>query len=271
MQVLLRLVFLAGLVPALRANRRGRHPDSDRLDHKLSEQLRVACGKEGDDVQAVRKLLQQTNVNAEYESDLPPPLVGAAYAGNVRVYKALIDAGAGDGGVGLTDVGGVTVLMATASSTASTDIARIVLESSQHQPRSELDHDHDIKQNPDRGSHLVDETNEVGATALMAAALNGNIQLALLLYEHKARFNAQTKTGATALHTACRFGKYKMAMMLVELGASTFELDSDGRAPLDFVACKGIDRRAAHWQRVQASGWWPRPLSVLRAQHHQSS
>jgi ankyrin repeat protein len=60
----------------------------------------------------------------------------------------------------------------------------------------------------------VSDQNNAGATALMAAALNGHEQVALVLLEAKADPNQATKRGETALSLAKQQGYSRIAKIL---------------------------------------------------------
>lgn len=67
----------------------------------------------------------------------------------------------------------------------------------------------------------VNESNELGITALMAATMNANIPMLLLLISKGCRLDARDKYGNTALMYANRHGRHAIARILLRSGASS--------------------------------------------------
>lgn len=80
----------------------------------------------------------------------------------------------------------------------------------------------------------IDYTSGMG-TALMAAVMNGNINLVKKLIDHKANLNITDKDEKTALIYAVFFNKNEIAKALIDAGADKMIKDNDGKKAIDFA------------------------------------
>jgi len=74
----------------------------------------------------------------------------------------------------------------------------------------------------------IDEKNDLGEPAFVAAATDGHVNNLRLLLAAGADVNSKTDKGVTALHVACTMGHASYARALVEAGADIQAVDNDG-------------------------------------------
>eukprot|EP00397_Hematodinium_sp_SG-2012_P040133 GEMP01043925.1.p1 GENE.GEMP01043925.1~~GEMP01043925.1.p1 ORF type:complete len:183 (+),score=22.20 GEMP01043925.1:81-629(+) len=75
-----------------------------------------------------------------------------------------------------------------------------------------------------------------GLSPLMFAAKEGNIELAQLLLDWRAKVNAEEEDGYRALHFACLNGHFDVACLLIQHGANPDALTHNNLRPLDLCA-----------------------------------
>ncbi|MFP4029922.1 MAG: ankyrin repeat domain-containing protein [Candidatus Brocadiia bacterium] len=85
----------------------------------------------------------------------------------------------------------------------------------------------------------VDERNEYGVTALIAAAYFGNPECAAILLENGANVRACDRSGRTALHCAVWKGHAAVAELLLGYDAPAGATDKEGKTPLDLARENG--------------------------------
>ena len=83
----------------------------------------------------------------------------------------------------------------------------------------------------------VDVANDLGATPLHCACLNGHTKVARMLLDAGAVPNHCTPRGYTPLHEACHGGQVDTVRLLLERGAAVDEAAKEGATPLS-VACE---------------------------------
>lgn len=166
--------------------------------------LYIATRKE--DLASIRKLLKSgADVNRRSGNGWTP-LKSAAQQGNVDIVKALLNAGADPN---IADNTNYTPLM-NAVSGEHVDIVKLLLK---------------FKADPNvqSGDNSEDEDWEAGRTALMDAALSGNVSIAHELLKHGANSNLRTAKGRSALHSAVFSANAEMVSLILKSG-------SDGNA-----------------------------------------
>lgn len=85
-----------------------------------------------------------------------------------------------------------------------------------------------------------EDSDSSGGTALMAAALAGNSEVARILLEKGAKPNARQQDGSTALNMACYFeGQADTLRVLLNSQADPNLADDQGMAPLHFACLMG--------------------------------
>ena len=90
----------------------------------------------------------------------------------------------------------------------------------------------------------VEARDENKMTALHAACVNGNVELALALVDRGADVDARDVAQMTPLHYACINGHMELAMALVDRGADVDARNVDQRTPL-------------HDARIMVTWSWP--------------
>nr|CAD7432745.1 unnamed protein product [Timema monikensis] len=85
----------------------------------------------------------------------------------------------------------------------------------------------------------LEQSDNLGKTALMWAATEGHTGLAELLLDKGASLSRQDKEGLTALGWACLRGRVQSAQCLLERGSEVNYADKTGRTPLDLAAFQG--------------------------------
>ena len=96
----------------------------------------------------------------------------------------------------------------------------------------------EIKAILESGHVSVDKVNRAGMTALHAACFHGRANAVVLLLEHGADINAQSRIyckNATPLHLAIARGHKQIARVLVDAGADVTLADHDGFSPVDLA------------------------------------
>ncbi len=93
-----------------------------------------------------------------------------------------------------------------------------------------------------QGFDIVNSADKVGRTALMHAALHGQLDAARFLLGHGSNPNMQDKTGYTALHYAAQDYMPEMVALLVSKGATIDISDEHGNTAL-FKAVFGSNGR----------------------------
>ncbi|KAH7704126.1 ankyrin repeat and SAM domain-containing protein 3-like protein, partial [Aphelenchoides avenae] len=83
----------------------------------------------------------------------------------------------------------------------------------------------------------VNDTNQMGQTALMLAASCGSAATADILIAAGANVNKQDDAGSSALHYATTYNHGDLAIMLLTAGADANLADADGMTPT-LIACK---------------------------------
>nr|CAD7589252.1 unnamed protein product [Timema genevievae] len=85
----------------------------------------------------------------------------------------------------------------------------------------------------------LEQSDNLGKTALMWAATEGHTGLTELLLDKGASLSRQDKEGLTALGWACLRGRVQCAQSLLERGSEVNYADKTGRTPLDLAAFQG--------------------------------
>ena len=102
----------------------------------------------------------------------------------------------------------------------------------------------------------VNAQSDDGTSALMAAALMGNIDIAKKLLDAGAKVNMQRNNGETALFDAVIYGNNQMARLLLAQGADPdIQSHGDGKnyagyTPLMYAAGHGVGIQDADWLRM---------------------
>jgi serine/threonine-protein phosphatase 6 regulatory ankyrin repeat subunit B len=94
----------------------------------------------------------------------------------------------------------------------------------------------------------LNEANEEGITPLIAAASEGQTEIAKLLVAAKADVNAKDKDGTSALMAAAARGHIDVVRLLLEAGATVNEQNIDGHTALMF-AYNGKNQVETLWER----------------------
>jgi len=87
----------------------------------------------------------------------------------------------------------------------------------------------------------VDAKNQMGLTALTAAAFKGHIEIAEQLVKFKADVNARNDSQQTALMFAALTGRTKMVEYLLKAGADASITDKAGNTALSLATTQGAD------------------------------
>jgi len=90
-----------------------------------------------------------------------------------------------------------------------------------------------------QSSALVDKTDTSGRTSLHVAISHNHPSTAIILLEHGARINAQSRLGRTPLHDALHTGNLSLSRLLIDWGAQVEIEDSNGATALHFAAWGG--------------------------------
>lgn len=122
-----------------------------------------------------------------------------------------------------------------------------------------------------RGVNLVAKG---GQHPLHPAAEQGNLQLAWVLFEHRADVNVQDHDGASPLMLASRNGRVDMVRQLVAHAADVHLEDADGRTALSQAldraeagCCAALLQAGAHEPPLEQQGWRP-PYTDLSARSY---
>lgn len=91
----------------------------------------------------------------------------------------------------------------------------------------------------------VDARNQMGLTALAAAAFKGHVGIAKALVQHKADVNAANPSGQTALMFAALTGRTAVVEYLLSAGATATAADRAGNTPLSLARTQGADEVVA--------------------------
>jgi ankyrin repeat protein len=83
------------------------------------------------------------------------------------------------------------------------------------------------------------ETDEQTRTGLHVAAINGNLQIAAILFKAGAKIDITDKLGNTPLHYAADRNQAEMAKLLLDLGAAPDPVNRNGMTPLMIAAGRG--------------------------------
>ena len=105
------------------------------------------------------------------------------------------------------------------------------------------------------GGHDANELDENGRTALLIAALNGNLQIAAIVIKAGAHLDAKDRLGNTPLHYAAERNQIEMAQLLIDVGAIIDVQNRNGMTPLMIAASRG---NIAIVQALLAKGASPR-------------
>lgn len=171
--------------------------------------------------QQIRKLVGEgAEINAR-DADSMTPLIRASLQGFSDTVSLLLSLGADPNA---HDVYGVTALMQASWAGHSAIVDML------------------IAYGADVDAKSTDESRNLrkkGVTALMGAAIGGNVETAQRLVEGGARFNQQDDEGFTALMYATRNGFPKVVRLLVAKGANIELKDRFGRTALTIAAIHG--------------------------------
>lgn len=148
------------------------------------------------------------------------PLKSAAQQGSLEIVKVLVDAGADPN---VADDTNYTPLM-NAVSGEHEDIVKILLK-------------FNADPNVQSGENPEDDDWEPGRSALMDAAVSGNVAIARELLKSGANPNLLNSKGRTALHSAVISGNADMVALLLKSGAdpSVFGTDDEKMSALDLA------------------------------------
>lgn len=168
----------------------------------------------------IKKLLKrEADVNRTAPNGWTP-LKSAAQQGSFEIVKVLLDAGADPN---IADDTNYTPLM-NAVSGEHEDIVKILLK-------------FNADPNVQSGENPEDDDWEPGRSALMDAAVSGNVAIARELLKNGANPNLLNSTGRTALHSAVLSGNPEMVALLLNSGASpdVFGNDHTKKSALDLA------------------------------------
>ncbi len=175
--------------------------------------LRLINAVKQQDVQAVRTLVKQSDVNAT-EPDGFTALHWAAQRNNLEIADLLLTAGAKANAANRYKI--------TPLSLAATNGSAPMIEGL-------------LKAGVDANS-----TSEEGQTALMTASLTGNVDAIKVLLSHGANVNVtEPRLGQTALMWAASEGRTAAVAMLMEFGAEVKAKSKGGFTPLLFAVRNG--------------------------------
>ena len=120
----------------------------------------------------------------------------------------------------------------------------------------------------DQGA-AIDGVGETGprATALMAAALNGNDSVVTLLLSRGANLLVRDELGSTALHYACVRGTPATVKLLLEAGANPSARDKEG-APPQFDTVLLENTPVLYWWLTQGLDAEARNETFIRILRH---
>lgn len=85
----------------------------------------------------------------------------------------------------------------------------------------------------------VNKRDSKGRTALLMASIGGEVEIAAMLLDGRARTDFADKLGNTPLNWASSQGEYDIVEMLLEAGADIDSQNKQGRTPLMLAASKG--------------------------------
>jgi ankyrin repeat protein len=192
------------------------------IDHpsfnKVTTPLYIATQKE--DLAVVKLLLNaKADVNAQAGNGWTP-LKCACHAGNEDLVKLFLKAGAD---VNIADENNYTPLM-NAVSKGHEDIVKLLLKS-------------DADTNVQSGDCSDDDEWEAGRTALMDAAVSGNITIARELLKHGAVPNLLNAKGRSALHSAVISCNTEMVTLLIKSGVdvNAYGSEEETRSAFDIA------------------------------------
>jgi ankyrin repeat protein len=97
-----------------------------------------------------------------------------------------------------------------------------------------------LKQLLDNGAN-ANAKDYYGGTALMSAAVMGDLEICKLLINHGADVNAQDKYGFTALWDAITYDNLEISKLLINHGADVNAKDNDGRTALMHAAFDDLE------------------------------
>jgi len=175
----------------------------------------------------IKKLLKHgVDVNRP-SGNLWTPLKSAAQQGNLDIVKVLLDGGADPN---IADNTNYTPLM-NAVSGEHEDIVKLLL-------KFRADPNIQSGENPD------DDDWEAGRTALMDAAVSGNLSIARELLKQGADPNLLNTSGRTALHSAVISGSADMVALLLKSGADgdVYGNEEEARSALDLALRKWANK-----------------------------
>lgn len=94
--------------------------------------------------------------------------------------------------------------------------------------------------NTDVAKYIASKTTDINykskqGTALMAAVMNGNVELVKFLLQKGAKADVTEESGKTALIYAVFFGKTDCAKALIAAGANKGIKDNEGKTALDYA------------------------------------
>jgi uncharacterized protein len=93
------------------------------------------------------------------------------------------------------------------------------------------------------GAKVNDADDDIGQTALMAAAKGGHLDVMERLVAHGGKVNAKDKRGSTALHwSATEADHPDAARYLLSLGLDQNETNTSGRSPKDYARALDFHR-----------------------------
>ncbi|HUI07688.1 MAG TPA: ankyrin repeat domain-containing protein [Verrucomicrobiae bacterium] len=204
----------------------------------------LSAAVRSNDVQRTRTLLDAgANVNAGKNV---PPLIDAAYYGNVEIVRMLLEKGAT---VDCQNKHGLTPLN-WAAGNGHADVARLLIEHGADVQHVSLDgvpvlvdaasggNVDIVRMVLDKGAP-VDCQNKYGLTPLMWAAAKGHSDVARLLIEHGADVRHVSREGVPVLVDAAYHGHADIVKMLLEKGAPVDCQNKYGITPLMWAASTG--------------------------------
>lgn len=102
------------------------------------------------------------------------------------------------------------------------------------------------RNNNEVAKFLIDNIKDINATtdmgtALMAATVKGNIDIATVLLDKKANVNLTDAKGITALMYAVQFRNVPMIKLLLKYKADKTKVDSFGKTAFEYAAFAGND------------------------------
>ncbi|MDR6290883.1 ankyrin repeat protein [Inquilinus ginsengisoli] len=126
-----------------------------------------------------------------------------------------------------------------------------------------------VKASLDAGD-LIDQTDRLGRTPLMNAAIDKKIEVARLLLERNADPNLSDERGWTALHFSSQAQASELIVLLLQFGADVDPTDDNGNTPLfravfsykgDGRAIEALLLKSADREKTNKHGVSPKSLA----------